>query len=80
MDCELFPGEVVHNQKFKSLSERILFLERCIANSGYGLSYDSAGHKFSALVSIHIILDFVKVDSNEGNGWEYYHEDGVWMN
>ncbi len=50
----------------KSLSERILFLGRCIANSGYGLSYDSAGHKFSALVSIHIILDFVKVESNEG--------------
>lgn len=61
----------------KSLSERILFLGRYIANSGYGLSYDLISHKFSALV--HIILDFVKVELNERIGWEDCYEDSVWM-
>jgi hypothetical protein len=63
----------------KSLPERILFLGYHIANSGYGLSYDSSGRKFSALVSIDIILDFVKIELNERDGWEDYHEDGSWM-
>ncbi len=76
-----FPEKWFTIKKFdnfgKSLSERILFLGRYIANSGYGLSYDSAGHKFSALVPIHIILDFVKVELNEQIGWVDYHEDGV---
>jgi hypothetical protein len=63
----------------KSLAERILFLGCHIANSGYGLSYDSSGRKFSSLVSIDIILDFIKIELNERDGWEDYHEDDGWM-
>ena len=52
------------NKLSKSLIKRILSLGYHIANSGYGLSYDSSERKFWALVSISIAIDSSRIGMN----------------